>query len=436
MSTLPITDPDHPLNLDNTSRTTSQNSSVPNSENLISDSMTAIADQTLAQLQSASDANQVFEESKEVYSSGDPYDEAGVANPYKINPVTSEQDATGMMMGYGKKLEDDLLKWHKNLAGPDREAFFTMAETLPSTGMMVLEPLIKEMELAYKTSAAVSSSLTTDYDSGNSFEQVNNIKQLNVGQYRVGTSSITSFNTPVFFTGAKQVVTQTEQNFLQADISHNTVKHFWLRAEWGESYCSLRRMSYIMDENVTYAANDINYAGGREFYSDGFNHRVGQISAQRLHPERSRGSYGSANTTAIANINQRSTMGNINTSSMFNTSISSILGVVLINSWGLGSVLGTVSSALGQALSHPTGMQDVEEFEKIDFTQPAGPTVGVNNETPYAVNQEMGVGSGANRGIYGDEGAFAKYNIDQYELSNEDVIVVDPEGNVDDRWTK
>lgn len=435
MSTLPITDPTHPLNVNNTSIGVSIDSIIPDSEKVVGDSMTTIVDQTLFQIQEAASANAVFEDANIVYPSGEPYEEAGVSNPFEVNPVTSEQDATSLMMGYGKKLEDDILKWQRNLAGADRECFFTMAETLPSTGMLVIEPLMSEMELSYKTSAAVASALTTDYDSGNSFEQVNNIKQFNVGQYRVGTSSITSFNTPVFFTGAKQVVTHTEQNFLQADISHNTVKHYWLRAEWGESYCSLRRTSYIIDENITYAANDINYAGGREFYSDGFNHRVGQISAQRLHSERSRGNYGSASTTTIANQNYRSSLGNVNVNGMFNVTINSTIGVVLINSIGLGSVLSTVSSALGTALTHPTSMQDVEEVEKIEFSQPAAPTVGINNNTPHVSNQDIGIGSGANRGSFGSEGAFARYNIDQYEVSNEDVIVIDPEGNVNDRWT-
>ena len=411
---LPSDHPAHPLNLSNTlSLSQSQNDLVGNPAKALGSDLANIIDFTLEELQFSTENNSILEDAKKVYTPRNLYDEADVSNPEELNPIKSQQQATNMMMGYSKKLEGDLLNWQKGLSKEGQETFSVMTQVLPSTGVMSLEPLIKELELSYRAIAALASSLSMDYDSGNSFEQVNNIKQFNVGQFRVVTSNITSFNTPVLFTGSRETILQTEHNFLQADISHNTVKNFWLRAEWSENYCSLRRNSYIIDEDISYCANKVDFCGGRQQYSDGFEHEIGKMSFQRLHPLRSRGNYGSCSTTSLANQTYKSRLGSIKTNAMFNVSISSLVGVVLINSFGIGSFIKAGVSAVGSALSAPTQMSDPPELEKIDFSQPASNSYSINNSTPFGLNTDIGKGSGAYKGSYGSEGSFANFNWDQ-----------------------
>mgnify|MGYP006420745135 CR=1 FL=1 len=438
MSIVPLEEdhPWHPLNQNDFINGRSENSyiGVTNKKRIKSD-LSSVLDFTIEETTKESEES-ILEDSKNIYpSSGDIMKQSGLSDSEDFNPITKEQEATNFILGTTKNLKSNILEWQKELAGDYRETFYIMMDTLPSAGVVSLEPLIKEMELGYKTSMSVSKALEVDYDSGNSFEKVNNIKQLNTGQYRVNTTNVSSFNSPLFFVGSKQTLFQAEQLFIQSDISHTTCKHFWLRAEWGENYCSFRRNSYIIDENVTYAANDVNYAGGREFYSDSFNNRIGTLSFSKLHPQRSRGGgYGSFSNTSVSNQNYRSTLGNINSSAMFNITINSVVGLVLINSWGLGTIIGAASGALGQALSHPTNMQDPPELKKRDFTQPGVPSVSIDSKTPEGSNTDIGKGSGAYRGLFGTQSTIGEENFEQYKISDEENIISDENGIVNERW--
>jgi len=237
-----------------------------------------------------------------------------------------------------------------------------------------------------------------------------------LNQYRVGCDSILSMKSPVFISGSKQHIEETEQFFLTSDITHVTNKHFWLRSEWSENYMSLRRTSYILDENITYAGNESNYAGNRKNYSDDFTHIVGQLSQQRLHPQRSRpSSYGTSTVQSVSNQSYRSLTGSINTAATANVNISSVVGLCFINSWSFDLL--NAFDILGDALTAPNQMQDPSEYNKSNFTAPARPAVSRNENTPESTNYEQAPSSGIYGTSFGTQGANAKQIAEDIDIN-------------------
>jgi hypothetical protein len=348
------------------------------------------------------------------------YSDKNVVNPDYVNPVQREQEKMSSLTGYTKEIVENLLSWQRELAKNSPEEFRILSDTLPSQARVGFEPLQKELKNGLKTTASAVMSIRNDYEDGNSLIKNNNIRQVEANQYRLATDSITNIKSPLFSLSTKQSVHEAEQYFITTDISHITTKHFWLRAEWGETYLSLRRTSYILGDNVTKAGNETSQTGLRSYYSDQYVHEVGQKSFMSLHPLRSRaGSYGSVKIKSVSGQNYQSTLGSIGHSALFNASFGSVAGVTLINSFGLKELVTSALQEVLDFLQAPEPMRDPPEYEKRDFSAPGGSAVSRNNNTPEVLNVEKGASSGAYGTSYGTKGVESK--------------VVEGEGSLRDR---
>lgn len=337
------------------------------------------------------------------------YSDKNIVNPDQANPIQREQEKMSSLTGYTKEIVENLLSWQKELAKNSPEEFNILSDTLPPQARVGFEPLQQELKSGLKTTASAVMSIRNDYEDGNSLIKNNNIRQVEANQYRLATDSITNIKSPLISLSAKQSVNEAEQYFITSDISHITTKHFWLRAEWGETYLSLRRTSYILGDNVTKAGNETSQTGLRSYYSDQFVHEVGQKSFTPLHPQRSRaGSYGTVKVKSVSDQDYQSTLGSISHTGLFNASLGSVAGVTLINSFGLKDM---TTSALGEVadfLQAPEPMRDPPEYDKRDFSAPGGPAVSRNNNTPEVLNVGKGSSSGAYGTSYGTKGVESK----------------------------
>lgn len=347
------------------------------------------------------------------------YSDNKIPNPEQENPIVKQQESMSSLMGFGKELASDLLSWQEEMSNVNREELDILSQTYKNTGKAAIKPFQKELENSIRTVNSASVALQNDYESGNTHIKNNNIRQINANQYRVGCDSILSMKSPVFISGSKQHIEETEQYFLNSDITHITNKHFWLRAEWGENYMSLRRTSYILDENITYAANESNFAGNRENYSDDFTHIIGQISMQRLHPQRSRSSsYGTSTVRSVSNQDYQSLTGSINTTATANVNVSSVVGLCFINSWSLNLL--NALDVVNSVLTAPNQMQDPSEYNKSNFTVPARPAVSRNQNTPESTNYEQAPSSGIYGTSFGTQGVNAKQIAKDTDLTLEE----------------
>jgi len=347
------------------------------------------------------------------------YQNMNVPDPEKDNPISKSQESTSSVMGYGKELANDLKAWQEDLGDIGREEINVLLQTYSKSAKVAVKPFKKELENSIKTTSSAAVALRNDYDEGNTHIKNNNIRQVNANQYRVGCDSVHSIKSPVIITGSKQNIHESEQTYIINDVSHTTTKHFWLRSEWSENYMSLKRTSYIIDENIIYSANESNYSGMRRMYSDECIHEVGQSTFSNLHPQRSRPeNYGKYTLKSVRDQEYSSKLGGIDVTAFSNITISSQVGLVLINSWSLG--ITDILDTAQDILSSPGTMEDPPKHEKQDFKAPSGPAVSRNGNTPESYNFEKGPSSGLYKTSLGPQGGSALKRAKEFEGNNEE----------------
>lgn len=328
------------------------------------------------------------------------YAEKNTLNPELQSPFHAASLAYKTLQGTTKIIVERLAAWAENLlhgvhshkANGNSEVkiienISTNVSTLFSginlSAIAAISRYKTYLDEAGKHQATSLEGQLSDYTYGNSVVRTNNIRQYEVGQFRVQAGNLASIEAPTISFATQQIVTQARFNHINADLQQQSHLHYWLRAEDVLSQIGTNTYRVNVNSLIETAPNRTAINGGVVYYADSEFRQYGQQSNSPIHATRAKNpanmSYGQCTHIAYNNYNITSNAGSINL--LAGGSIVINAPLVLINPMGSGSSSSSGSSSNNATPQVFNQLVDPEPYKKAEPAEPTG-RLSINNQTP------------------------------------------------------